>query len=151
MIRSHAYDMLRRVRDELDAGQFALGWIAADWDRNPILQVAAKSSEVTDHALRRCGENLQITFLLRLFSEFEAILRDYWSSGLHRGTNPDMQPLMESIARRRGMSDDDLAAAHAIRHYRNDVIHESLRDARFQFPECLRALGRYLRWLPMDW
>jgi hypothetical protein len=82
MTREYAFNMLRRIRDELDSGRFAIGFVLAEWNKNPVIL---------------------------------------------------------------------LALAHQIRDYRNDVIHESLRDARFDFPNCLRGLGRYLRWLPLNW
>jgi hypothetical protein len=151
MTRDYAFNMLRRVRDELDSGRFAIGHALAQWNINATLINAALRGGITESDLQRCATNLEITFVLRLFSEFEATLRDYWLHGLKRRTEPGMFDLMESIARSRTMNDNDLALAHEIRDYRNDVIHESLRDARFDFPDCLRGLGRYLRWLPLTW
>jgi hypothetical protein len=151
MNRSAAFDTLDRIRDELDAGRFALSRVLADLNNNPDLFMAARANGVSDSELRRCAANLQITFVLRLFAEFEAVLRHYWVHGIGRHTEPEMRALMESIARRRSMNADDLALAHQIREYRNDIIHENLRDARFDFPQCLRGLGRFLRWLPLQW
>jgi hypothetical protein len=62
-----------------------------------------------------------------------------------------MAPLMNAIAARRAISPDHLAAAHAIREFRNDIIHENLRAPRFTFPDCARDLGRFLSWLPNEW
>jgi hypothetical protein len=151
MQQSHAFDLFRRVRAELDAARFATTQILADWDQNFNLFNNAKRAGVTDSELRRCAENLEITFVLRLFSEYEAVLRDFWKNGVGKRTRPDMQPLMESIGRRRRMNNDDLASAHEIREYRNEIIHENPRSPRFHFSECSRALGKYLRWLPQDW
>ena len=140
MNRSAAYDLLARVEDELDAAQFALSYVLRGIDVNANFAQAAIVEGVTGNE-----------FVLRLFSEFEGILRDYWRGGLGRITRPDMHPLMESIAHRRDMNQDDLDQAHEIREYRNDVIHEAAGDARYGFSECKRALAMYLRWLPLQW
>jgi hypothetical protein len=151
MTLDYAFNMLRRVRDELDSGRFAISHVLAEWNRNPKILADALRGGFTESELRRCAMNLEITYVLRLFSEFEATLRDYWAHGLKRSTEPGMLDLMESVASSRSVPGDDLTLAHQIREYRNDVIHESLRDARFDFPSCLRAFGRYLRWLPLTW
>src|SRR5258708_7244334 len=103
MTQAAAFDMLRRVRDELDAGRFALSRILAQWNDDPDAVIAAKAGGVTETELRRCARNLEVTYVLRLFSTFEAVLRDFWVEGVGRATEPDMRPLMDSIAGRRGM------------------------------------------------
>src|SRR5579862_5590183 len=125
MTRDEAFNLLRRLRDEFEAGTFAITRVLDDWNSNSDLFVAAHARGVTDEELRRCARNLELTFVLRLFAEFEAILRDYWRRGLNRPTRPDMEPVIESIARRRRMAPIDLANAHEVREYRNDIIHEN--------------------------
>ncbi len=151
MTRDEAFNMFRRLRDELDAGRFALSRVLVEWNSNPGLSLAAKANGVTDTELRRCAKTLETTFVLRLFAEFEAVLRDYWEHGAGRNTEPDMRPLMDSIAQRRRMSSDHLAEAHDLRNYRNLLIHEDARAAKFDFPQSLRAVGRYMSWLPLKW
>ena len=151
MTREEAFNTLRRLRDEMDAGRFALARALTSWNNDPQFLSAAIFGGITDTELRRCAKNFEVTYVLRLFAEFEAILRHYWASGLHKKSRPDMHPLMDSIAKRRGMNVDDLSGADDVRKYRNDIIHESLRNARLSFSECLSALGRYLRWLPLMW
>ena len=87
---------------------------------------------------------------MRLFSEFEAVLRDFWTVTV-RPTRPDMAVLMNSIAARRGMSPAHLAGAHSVREFRNDIIHESMRGLCFTFSDCARDLGKFLSWLPEQW
>jgi hypothetical protein len=151
MHRSAAYNLLARVRDELEAGRFAVSIVLGGIDQDERIAQAAQVYDVTSEELRRCADNLQVTFVLRLFSEFEAVLRDYWKEGLGRSSAPDMRPLMESIARRRAMSQNDLDMAHEVRLYRNVIIHEKMREGGFDFSECKQRLGMYLRWLPLQW
>jgi hypothetical protein len=149
MTRSQAFNILRRVRGELDAGRFALTEaLRATNDDVNFLQAAYRSG-VTEIELRRCADNLEITFTPRLFSEFEAILRDYWTAAV-RPTSPDMRPLMDSIAARRRISENHLAAAHAIRDFRNDIIHEKFaRSSIYIFR--LRAIAGKISQLAPRW
>lgn len=150
MTRSHAFELLRRVRGELDATRFALTEILRSAAQNLAVLQAASHSGVSEGELRRSASNLEVTFILRLFAEFEAVLRDFWIADV-RPTRPDMSPLMDSIAARRRISAAELVAAHEVRIFRNDIIHENSRELRFTFSECARALGKFLRWLPDSW
>jgi hypothetical protein len=151
MTQAAAFDMLRRVRAELGAGQFALSRVLAQWKDDAEIPVAAKIGGVTETELLRCAQNLESTYVLRLFSTFEAILRDFWLNGVRRNTEPEMRRLMNSVATRRGVNADDLALAHQIREYRNNLIHENLAAGRFDFYQCLRGLSLFLRWLLIEW
>jgi len=150
MNRSHAFNLLRRVRGELEAGRFALAEVLRASKANLDFLQAAHQSRVSPAELRRCADNLEITFTLRLFAEFEAVVRDFWETAV-RPTSPDMRTLIDSVAARRAIAPDHVAAAHAIREFRNDIIHENLRDLRFTFSDCARDLGRYLSWPPDAW
>jgi hypothetical protein len=149
--RDEAFNTLRRLLDEFEAATFAVTYVLGAWNDSSDLIIAAKAGGVTDGNVRRCARNLEFTFVLRQFAEFEAILRDFWKVGLKRATRPEMERLMNSIARRRRMSPEDLVAAHEVREYRNQVIHENLRTTLLDFHSCQRALGKYLRWLPVKW
>ena len=137
------------MTDELRAARFSVAEVLRQLNENPRLSDVASAVTVTPHTLRRCAVNLEFTFVLRLFGEFEAILRDYWAVGIGRMTEPDMQPLIDSIARRRNMDATTLDAAHDVRRYRNEIIHENLRDARLDFARCTRGVARYVSWLPI--
>lgn len=151
MTRAQAFAKLARVSNELDAARFAIRRVLSTSDRDSSLADAMVAETIGSSQLRDAAENLQLTFVLRLFGEFEAILRSYWRGGLHRITRPDMRVLMDSIAARRSMSPEDLDEAHRVREYRNDIAHDNPRDAEFDFAACARAVGRYLRWLPHEW
>jgi hypothetical protein len=151
MTKPQAFELFRRVREEFYAAGFAANHILTQWNEDPRVIEKARQAQITDSELKRCKDNLEITYALRLFAEFEGVLRDYWNMGIKKKSRPDMQPLMESIARRRGMIDDDLYAADEIREFRNKIIHENLRSPRFDFPQCVRALGKYIAWLPQQW
>jgi hypothetical protein len=146
-----AYRKLDEVRDEFHAARFALGQTIRVFDDDPLVHHTGLQHQITMHHLDSCAENLQITYLLRLFAEFEGILRDYWLNGRNRPTSPTMTDLMNSIAAYRTMMNDDVQDAHEVRDYRNDVMHEHLQDPRFDFQTCRSRLARFVRWLPQRW
>src|SRR5947207_14146374 len=45
--------------------------------------------------------NLESTYIVRLYAEFEAGLRDYWANHLNRTTHPPMVQLLQSLANQR--------------------------------------------------
>jgi hypothetical protein len=151
MLLRAAFDSMTRVRQDFDGASFAIDRTLALWNLNPSISDKAMELHLAEFALRRSAANLEVTFVLRLFAEFEGILRNYWLRGMNRQTDPPMQQLMDAIAADRNMNATDLVDAHDVRTYRNDIIHESLRTARIPFVRCSTHLGRYLRWLPQSW
>src|SRR5271157_2142790 len=67
--------------------------------------------------------NLESTYIVRLYAEFEAGLRDYWNNHLNRATHPSMVQLLQSLANQR-VSTDRLEDADAVREYRNFPVHD---------------------------
>src|SRR4051794_13246177 len=68
---------------------------------------------------------LEATYIVRLYAEFEAGLRDYWANHLNRTTHPRMVQLMQSLANQR-VSTDRLDDANDVREYRNFLVHDEL-------------------------
>jgi hypothetical protein len=98
----------------------------------------------------RASVRLEGTYVIRLFAEFETGLRLYWST--IRETEPPTQHLLDGIAARRGISPDRLAGAHAVREYRNSLVHE--RDeamAPISIAEARGHLCRFFAFLPPTW
>ena len=150
MFRSTAFDMFAAVQDEYRAAQFAIQTTRSVLGQDRVLRQAVALG-INESLLTRCADTLESTFVLRLFSIFESVLRDYWRHGVGRQTEPDMRPLMSSIAARRKVSGSELAAAHQIREYRNDIVHENLRAASYRLADCSRALARFIARLPLEW
>lgn len=75
--------------------------------------------------VRDCHDNLEDTYILRLFAEFEVTLRTYWSRAVKRQkpTKPPVSRLLDSLGSRLYVLQDDLNRAHAVRAYRNTIIH----------------------------
>jgi len=100
-------------------------------------------------------DNLDATYLIRLFAEFEAGLRDYWENHLGRDTHPPMIQLMLAIADQR-LSVDRFEDADAVRDYRNYLVHDEAEEPppdmrTFTVPEAKSHLCYFFGRLDPDW
>ena len=101
---------------------------------------------------RNLRANLEGTFLLRLFAEFESGTRDAWLKAFGRATHPPMRDLLEAVARLRLIPQDWLDDAHEVREYRNRLVHEGDdRGDAVSVPEARHRLCRFFSWLPLTW
>ena len=146
--REERLERIRRVEREYQVAAVALGDLGRQLRADPS---ALAHDELRHRDFRACRDNLEATYLIRLFAEFEAGLRQVWRS-LVRPTSPPAQLLLDSVAARFYIPATWLARVHAVRLYRNSLVHEAddkvekidLVDARSQ-------LCRYLSRLPTTW
>jgi len=96
--------------------------------------------------------NLEPTYLIRLFAEFEAGLRQAWELAFLRTTSPSMRDLVDSLAAQCSISQDWCNRAHEVRKYCNALVHEGGDDARaVGMREACGDLCRFFSRLPHDW
>lgn len=150
MTSREAFDGMRRVREELASARFSLSHTLRQVNEDLLILRAAGRGGTSPSELARCRENLEMTYILRLFSEFEAATRDFWISAV-RNTRPKMGVLMDRVADRLNITTPVRQAAHEIREYRNDVIHQNPRALQFDYSDCAKALGNYLGFFPQRW
>ncbi len=152
MRRQDAYRGLDDVRDEYEAAGFAIR-ISIEVQRNQpeAFQQSGRPTRVTISQLETCANNLEVTYTIRLFAEFEGILRDYWLKGRGRKSKPIMEKLLDNIAAYRTMKEDDFYYANEVRKYRNELIHEHKKDPKYDFLTCLSRLAKFVSWLPLHW
>jgi hypothetical protein len=101
---------------------------------------------------RTFSENLEATYLLRLFAEFEEGLRDLWRNGYKKTKKTLTYDLIERVAAKRTIPADDKDKAHAVREYRNSIIHEEgAKPASVPFADARKCLCTYFSRLPPDW
>jgi hypothetical protein len=101
------------------------------------------------------SENLDATYLIRIFAEFEAGLRDYWANHLSKKTDPPISHLMQSVGGQR-LSVDNFEDADAVRKYRNFLVHDEAekppRDMRtFDASQAKSHLCYFFGRLDPDW
>src|SRR6185437_16977241 len=95
--QQEAHQRLRRIRDEFDASHYALRRAEARWDTEWDATTIEYRKKVTLGQIRRAFDNLDRTFILRLFAEFEGILLAYWQDALGRQTSPKIFVLINRI------------------------------------------------------
>jgi hypothetical protein len=95
------------------------------------------------------SDNLEGTYLIRLFSAFESGLRSYYAT--LKGTMPPAKDLIDAVAARRGIPDDDRDAVHEVREYRNGLVHESEGAGSVNLREARSRLCTFFARLPDDW
>jgi hypothetical protein len=94
--------------------------------------------------------NLEGTYVIRLFAEFETGARQCWVATW--GTHPRTADLLDGLAARCGIPDTERDNAHSVREYRNGLVHEREDD-----PEVI-PIGRarhdlcfFFSFLPRQW
>lgn len=147
MRRDDAIRRLKSIEDEFRASRFAL--------EEAVLQAAAdpqrlRAARLTLPQLRLAHANADVTYVVRLFAEFEGFLRGYWAT--LRRTEPPASRLIDGIVSRRKSVP---AALHnrvqQVRQYRNDIVHGGLTAPQLTIGQCRSPLCRFMAHLPEEW
>jgi hypothetical protein len=115
-----------------------------------LREFTAKETAFSLGDIRECQEDLEPTYLVRIYAEFEMTLRDFWRRGLGKGTQPDAKVLMNRIASHQHMRTDTLESAHAVRNFRNALVHGGLAPP-ITIDEAKKYLCQFLSDLPRHW
>jgi len=102
--------------------------------------------------LRNFRTKLHDTYFIRMFAEFETGLRDFWKNGLNESPNTRVMDVITSIGVKRNIVDSFVTNVHAVRRWRNRLVHEEDADAdQLEIRIARGYLGRYIGFLPDDW
>jgi hypothetical protein len=97
-----------------------------------------------------CNKDLERTYTVRIFAEFERQLRDFWTNYIGRGTSPRMRDLVDSVAGRYYLEGRVVNNVHSVREYRNGLVHGG-GGVPLTLAEARGHLLRYLGDLPQKW
>ena len=149
MKRQWRIERIRAIEREYKVAKIA----AEDLDRHLRDEPAALAGYMLRYQdFLKYQENLESTYLIRMFSEFESGLREAWTLALGQATQPRMQELIEAFAARRNIADIWKIGVHDVREYRNGLVHEGAREARIiGLGEARGRLCRFFSLLPLDW
>jgi hypothetical protein len=147
--RQRRLNRMRAVMREYRIARIAARDLQARLRANPSV-LSEEQLQVADfHNFR---DNLESTYLIRLFAEFEAGLRGAWVRALGQTTSPRMRDLIDSFAARRLIPAPWRIAAHDVRDYRNALIHEGGVDVPpIGLDKTQGHLCRFFSRLPDDW
>jgi len=139
---------IKAVEREYAAVRLAADRLLEAAERDPTVLTREVALRDLRHALQR----LDGTYIIRLFAEFESGLRLFWVAA--RGVEPPSRTrdLVDGVAAMRWIRDEQRLPAHAVRDYRNALVHEreeavvpvSIADARGR-------LCRFFSFLPPNW
>jgi hypothetical protein len=144
---------LEAVAAEYRAGQTAAQLLNVELQNNPNY---GDAPGWTSRAGRDFRGNLEATFIVRLYAEFEATLRDYWLNFLGRDTEPPMVQLVNVAIPDQHFPQDDIEEADEVRLYRNYLVHDSEDDPPpnlvvLAIHQVERRLRAYISRLKADW
>jgi hypothetical protein len=94
-------------------------------------------------------ERLESTYIVRLFSEFEAVLREYWTTTEEVVVPDRVEGLINRLGSRYRLPAAVRERAHEVQYYRNALLHRGARRAGVvSFGAARRALNFFLAGLP---
>src|SRR3954454_6418366 len=120
MYRKEVIIKMGAVERECRAAVVAVSELLRRADADPTLLHTAK---VVHADVRNCLQNVENTYLVRLFAVFEEALREVRRVVYGRGGPIKTHALIQQCAARQHVGHDYLTSAHAVREYRNAVVH----------------------------
>jgi hypothetical protein len=142
-------ERLRAVEREYQVAIAATEILLEALHRDPAL-LASRMLKHSD--LQSFQTRLQATYLIRMFAEFETGLKDYWKNGQGKNPMAGIRDVIQSIASHRAVGDIVRLNAHAVRKYRNQLVHEEDAEAdEVPIEAARRHLSRFFGYLPPDW
>ncbi len=150
--RQQRIERIAAVANEYVAAKSAADLLTAQLKADPNYG-RSQGWEARDGAAFRA--NLESTYMIRVYAEFEAGLRDYWANHLNKKTHPRMAQLLKSLADQR-LSIDRLEDADAVREYRNFLVHDESDEPPpemkiFTVAEAKSHLCYFFGRLDTDW
>lgn len=142
-----AFRWIDDVSDEYDAARAALALTVRRTREAPSDR---ELDAIRPAHLVRALRNLEATYIVRLFAEFEAVLRDYWAAR-RPGRTVRAEVLVQRIGDLENMPADWVADTHEVRDQRNDIVHHRVTHIAHSFSQCRSWLARFLSMLPQRW
>jgi len=122
---------LRGVQAEFDAARQALAYVERHWQRDAIYREVERT---TPRDLAVASRQVEATYLIRLFAEFEGLLKDHLATN-HPAVAVPARPKVDWLIKRVvSMERVELNPQFrrkwdAVRDYRNSIAHRSGRNA----------------------
>jgi hypothetical protein len=132
-------------REHVAMRQAATHFLQRALDDPTILQGNLRQAEII-----LALENLEGTYIMRLFAEFETGAREYW--GVKWATDPKTVDLLDGLAARCRIPEAQRDNAHKVREYRNSLVHEREDEPDVVSLDKARSyLCQFFSYLPPQW
>lgn len=100
--------------------------------------------------IANASRNLEGTYIVRLFAEFETGARQFWDAT--RGTEIGTFNLFEALAARCRIPDTHRDNGHLVRDHRNSLVHErESQRAPLTIALARKYLCTFFSYLPAQW
>jgi hypothetical protein len=114
-------DQIRAIEREYQVALTVVGELDERFGGDPS---ALADERLSYRDYQNFRANLESTYLIRLFAEFEAGLREAWEFKYRRPTHPKVFDLIESLAALCQIPQDWRDRTQEVRAYRNMLVHE---------------------------
>lgn len=144
------FERIKAVESEQRIAALAVGRFMHATQHEPLL---LSDHGLRDRDVRECQRRLEGTYVIRLFAEFEIALRLIWQHVRHRPNPPRIQitQLMNAMVARHHVPTDAAQAAHDVREFRNDLVHEGPPRTVLTIAESRSRLCNFLKFMPHYW
>jgi hypothetical protein len=135
---------LSRIRDQSDAARLALESTINRWNSPEIQQ---SMQNVSFNAITFALSEIEVTYQVRLFSEFESILREYLVDdlGIRINDKTGVATVINRVTSRLKIESAIHIGAQNVRQNRNKIVHYAGRTVTtLSFVDAMSALNRYL-------
>lgn len=147
--RERRLKRMRAVEREFDTAAVAIDALGQRLEADPS---ALAKHGLAQQDFRTLKGNLEATYLIRVFAEFETGLRAAWMRAFRRKSHPPVTDLLNGIAARRSISQRWLDDVHEVRVYRNSLIHEESEQVPpVEIHDAGDRLRRFFSQLPANW
>jgi hypothetical protein len=145
--RSDWHERIKAVEREYWAARIAVDRLTADVARDPgVLGIGPERRD-----LIAANDNIEGTYLIRMFAEFESGIRSFWIADRRR-TRPQAEVLLDRVGTSRGIPGDVIIDVHAARIYRNSLLHDREDEVEVvTVSQARRCFQTYLARLPNQW
>ncbi|HJT32505.1 MAG TPA: hypothetical protein VJ783_10715 [Pirellulales bacterium] len=141
------HERIRAIEREYWAVRIAVDELTGKVAHDPM--VLGAGPRLRD--LTSADDNLEGTYLIRMFAEFETAVRSYWRT-IKPKARPRAEVLLDQLGVRRSAPADIIRGVHSVREFRNQLVHDrqtpiqpvTIKDAR-------HYLATYLARLPIQW
>jgi hypothetical protein len=117
------HERIKAAERENWAARIAVDRLSAEAAHDPTIL----GSATRPRDLKSADENLEGTYLVRMFAEFETCVRAYWRTIRPRARS-SVEVLFARVGDKCGIPVDLIQDAHTVRMYRNKLLHDRERD-----------------------
>lgn len=142
---------LRDVQMEFNSAREAISYVQRNWQRYDIY---ADLVRLKPAHFDEAGLNVEMTYFVRLYAEFEGILKDHLATNhptIMISDKPKVDKLIHLVMKAEGFTlDPNLRRKmDSVRDYRNSIAHQARASApSVTFVDALSSLNTFLARLP---